>query len=960
MIAYPRGSEWRKWDLHFHTPSSYDYSNKSVKNNNIIEILKQNYISVVAITDHHNIDVVRINELKVIAKEEVTILPGIELRSELGGSESIHFIGIFPEDAPIEAIWTKLQGRFNLTSDDIDKNGDDNVYTSLKEASILIHELGGIVTIHAGKKSNSIENITNSLPYKMTQKKDILDSIDIFEMGQVKDIKEYKDKVYPNIDKKPPMIICSDNHDIINYKLKECCWIKANPTFKGLKQILNEPNERVFFGEIPPKIVRIQNNKTKYISSIRIERKRDTTLSEIWFDNTISLNQELVAIIGNKGKGKSSLTDTIGLLCNTKQYRDFTFLSTDNFRQPKDNKSKHFQATLKWESGVEITKGLDEIVDEQQPELVKYIPQNFLEKICTQLGKIEESDFDRELKKVIFSHVDSANRLGKASLDELIAYKTSEANAKIQILKQELHHINENIVTLEEKTQSEYRLRLDNLLIQKRSELEAHEKSIPVEVPKPENDPQKQQEIFMVSTEIETARKEFAEYELQIIKMNQEQAVNIYLILIADKLIARLENLERQLRTFVTDSQGDTEILKLSIDSILKVSIDKKPLFDKRDLVLKQKTKITEQADPLIPDSLAQKKINIEKRIKQLQAKLDEPNKKYQEYMVALKVWEQQSKTIIGDETSIGSVKYYEKQLQALKVIPERLGEVRISRLNKAKEIHAVIMQLAKAYEELYASVHQFIEMRPLAKEKFNLNFEVSITDSGFENNFFEIVSRGVTGTFSGVEEGSKMLRGILKRIDFNTEPDIEAFLSEIIDSLEKDKRHGSNPIKVTDQIRKGKDIIELYDLIFSLDYLKPRYALRMGEKELHQLSPGERGTLLLIFYLLVDKDDIPLVIDQPEENLDNQTIYELLAPCIKEAKQRRQVLIVTHNPNLAVVCDAEQVICADLDKKNNYRMNYLLGAIEDPIINKAIVDILEGTRPAFDKRDSKYQRDTK
>ncbi|GAH45789.1 unnamed protein product, partial [marine sediment metagenome] len=60
-------------------------------------------------------------------------------------------------------------------------------------------------------------------------------------------------------------------------------------------------------------------------------------------------------------------------------------------------------------------------------------------------------------------------------------------------------------------------------------------------------------------------------------------------------------------------------------------------------------------------------------------------------------------------------------------------------------------------------------------------------------------------------------------------------------------------------------------------------------------------------------------------------------------------------NPNLAVVCDAEQVICADLEKPNNYRMHYISGAIENPIINKAIVDILEGTRPAFDNRDSKY-----
>ena len=161
--------------------------------------------------------------------------------------------------------------------------------------------------------------------------------------------------------------------------------------------------------------------------------------------------------------------------------------------------------------------------------------------------------------------------------------------------------------------------------------------------------------------------------------------------------------------------------------------------------------------------------------------------------------------------------------------------------------------------------------------------------------------------------------------------------------------------MRVVDQLRKGKSVEALYDLIFSLDYLKPRYALRMGDKELQQLSPGERGTLLLVFYLLLDKDDIPLVIDQPEENLDNQTVYELLVPCMKEAKQRRQVFIVTHNPNLAVVCDAEQIVRADLDKKANSRMNYLSGAIENLEINKAIVDILEGTMPAFANRDSKY-----
>ena len=236
-----------------------------------------------------------------------------------------------------------------------------------------------------------------------------------------------------------------------------------------------------------------------------------------------------------------------------------------------------------------------------------------------------------------------------------------------------------------------------------------------------------------------------------------------------------------------------------------------------------------------------------------------------------------------------------------------------------------------------------------------HLNFEVGIVDNGFLGGFFEFVSQGLTGTFCGVEQGSKALNAILAQQDFNTEAGVEGFLTEIDAALRTDQRPGGKETKVQNQLKKGKSALGLYDFIFSLSYLKPRYALRMGTKELSELSPGERGTLLLVFYLLVDKDDIPLVIDQPEENLDNQTVYDLLVPCIKDARQRRQIIIVTHNPNLAVVCDADQVIHADLDKASRYKMSYTSGGIENPAINKAIVDILEGTMPAFKNRDSKY-----
>ena len=101
---------------------------------------------------------------------------------------------------------------------------------------------------------------------------------------------------------------------------------------------------------------------------------------------------------------------------------------------------------------------------------------------------------------------------------------------------------------------------------------------------------------------------------------------------------------------------------------------------------------------------------------------------------------------------------------------------------------------------------------------------------------------------------------------------------------------------------------------------------------------------MLLVFYLVADKDTIPLVIDQPEENLDNESVYRMLVPCIKKAKERRQVVIVTHNPNLAVVCDADQVVYCEMDKPGGNRITYTTGAIENPLINRHVVDVLEET----------------
>lgn len=112
---------------------------------------------------------------------------------------------------------------------------------------------------------------------------------------------------------------------------------------------------------------------------------------------------------------------------------------------------------------------------------------------------------------------------------------------------------------------------------------------------------------------------------------------------------------------------------------------------------------------------------------------------------------------------------------------------------------------------------------------------------------------------------------------------------------------------------------------------------------------------MLLIFYLLVDTDPTPLILDQPEENLDNQTVYSMLVPIIQRAKQTRQIVMVTHNANLAVCCDAEQIIHAEFDRAGGYALRYQSGAIESMELNKSVLNVLEGTTPAFVNRQAKY-----
>ncbi len=196
----------------------------------------------------------------------------------------------------------------------------------------------------------------------------------------------------------------------------------------------------------------------------------------------------------------------------------------------------------------------------------------------------------------------------------------------------------------------------------------------------------------------------------------------------------------------------------------------------------------------------------------------------------------------------------------------------------------------------------------------------------------------------------------ILSKINFLNKESISTIPETLIKALINDlSTQNKNEANYELQILEGRKI-NLYDYLFGYSYIDPRFNITYGGKIIDYLSPGEKGTLLLIFYLLIDKDKRPIIIDQPEENLDNETVFEKLVKFIKRIKNGRQIIIVTHNPNLAVVCDSEQIIRAHIDKDNDNLVTYNLGSIENLRIRDYALNILEGTKPAFKNRKDKYE----
>jgi energy-coupling factor transporter ATP-binding protein EcfA2 len=1026
--SFPRGSEWRKWDLHVHTPLSalnngfgddFDAYAKSV----FLKAIDAK-IALIGVTDYFTIDGYK--RLRSIQKEPahlahllgdegaeraqgICLIPNIEFRLSdfvrVGEKDSrvnahilfsdkvetqeieenfLHRLRFVADSSPgdrdtaksltaanLEAFGARLKDEHKRFADRSDLElGMTQATVSHGEISELLDQNRAafrgryLFVVEADEDLSDIswDGQGHSTRKTLIRKSHMLYSANAgtreFALGLRSESVAAFEAEFGG---RKPCVHGSDAHsteELFEFDSGRSLWVRADPTFNGLAQLCHEPADRIYVGQEPPALLRARSSATKVIREVSFDRDEDAGPDAKWFSGAIPLNHGLVAIVGKKGSGKSALADIIGLLADAQASEDFSFLRDTRFLNPKHALGRHFRATLTWCSGDSESRTLDAEPDAQVPERVRHIPQNYLETIC---AEIQESSaptlFDQELEGVIFSHVPRADQLGCTSLTELFGHTTAETEARIGLLRKKLAQINREYTELRRRGSADSRRRLEAELAQRRGELEAHLKAKPAEVADPSRDRDRSPEAAKAEDELESVVKRIEELDGRTSDLGKREALLKRQRVALSRMLSRIDNLETSIEEFYEQSSDDAALLDLDPRRVVTFNADTSDLVKLREAVDEELAEIADALDSEREESEAGARRRASEKANQLRKKLAEPQQRRQEYLRAVSNWQKRTAEIEGSASDLNSLVGLKARVEELETLPDKAAGKREERVALVGEIYKAKSELLDSYRKLYRPVQNFMAEERFAEEVSALSFDAEIRVHGLEDGLLDLIHHGRRGSFQGEQEGRERLRAIVAGHDFSTPDGVVAFLQEIGDHLAHDVRSDDRPaVELEKQLVAAATVEGVYDFLFGLEYLEPRFKLLWRGKPLDQLSPGERGTLLLIFYLLIDREDIPLVIDQPEENLDNETVAELLVPAIKNAKARRQIIMVTHNPNLAVVCDADQVVHASIDKTDGNRITYTSGSLEDPRIAQLIVDVLEGTKPAFDLRDAKYE----
>lgn len=925
MQHFERGSEWRRWDLHIHTPGTikndqYEGSSSEEKWNNFYDAISLyigdasdplKAIEVIGITDYLSID----NYLKIVADKRLPksinlVLPNVELRMiPFAKNSPVNIHCIFDPE-----IVDELQGRFfskltfpyrgssyNASHDELvrlgrDFKGDQSLpqdvayeigisqfvleFSTLKSIFDNDSELRDhCIIVISNSSSDGASGIVEHSAYFMGNESQMdatrsamYQFADMIFSGKDSDIKYFigasaddENTVKKKCGSLKPCIHGSDAHSckgLFEPKGKRYCWIKADPTFNGFRQVLFEPKDRVRISQIIPE------TKPDYQVIDKVEICDDD-----FAPTPIYFNDKLTCIIGGKSTGKSLLLHNMALTIDPEQVEDKATVTGSRNKVIQDIK-------VYWRDGAVSQKGLN-----SQEHKIVYIPQTYLNRLSDEHEELTE--IDKIIHDIVMLNVEA-----KKSYDDM--------NQRLASLKAE---IDRAIYTLIQQY-IDWQNRVETLAeIGTRSGIEK-------EIKKLEGEKEKlSKELSLSEDEIST----YDEATKTIATLNGEiSSVEKYIAIIQEiqSLVALLDidyDLPDDLSEAIkkageksieaADNTWRTEQLALL-----------KGLMDKLNALQEERGQKVAIAEPLAV------KISENEAIKKISDSLQA----------------EEEKLLRFNETEGQANKSKEKYDGLLKTLARSFI--------KYRDLHQVYADSINDNTSLAAEDLEFSVETPFRREAF-----IQVIRSSFDRRTsFKAVIDLDNCTEEWVTEDN-----VLRLID--------AVVSGTI-HLTKNK----NPENV------------LRELLG--DWYNSAYRVSMDGDLIDEMSPGKKALVLLKMLISLAESTCPILVDQPEDDLDNRSIFGELIPFIKKKKIMRQVIVVTHNANVVLGADADEIIVANQDGKNSpnkqFRFEYRTGSIEDDMpeesgrtdtlgkqgIQQQICDILEGGQSAFDLRKHKYR----
>lgn len=913
-IRFPKGSEWRKWDLHIHAPTcalnnQFAGATDDEKWENYLKKVESfTDISVLAITDYFSIDgYKRAQKGKKAGRlpNIDCILPNVELRllPVTGQSHPINIHVIFDPDVAdkLESyffqnlIFTFSGNEYRCNRQGLidlgrkyknDNSLDDNaVYRegvnqfkvtieALREALRKNKDLEGrylvVVSNRSGDGSSGIQHSSLAATRQEIYRVSHLifssnpNDRDYF-LGKGSDSPQEVIRKYGSL---KACIHGSDGHSldtICQPDGNRYTWIKADATFEGLKQIVYEPEERVRIRMDNPR----GDHPKSHFSMIQINSSIFSEKRPEFAENTLPLNENMVTIIGGRGTGKSLLLDVL--------HHTFNEPAAGSDHDPSSKgrlariASPIFQVTMTKSDGDQI-----EYDHAKRPNQFPYlhVRQGDVKEIAEDhkklavtikglLGYIDEG-IDDALEEEILNRNRQIDELRKWFL-----FKDEEGNPinekpYNERKRAQFERLIETITTKETKSQIEEYTRnaqTSNKIVQLLKEARS------------------------ISREIEIFQKEI---NVHIEKFNQQGLLKVKAITPVDHpQVKEIEDIlvageERVKELNEANSKISKELAEQGIKGDISGQLDKVEAYQRDiDRCIAKISEIDEQ-EARLRKLKKERTSSAKKIIEQIKIRREGIDNKFKE-------------TLQGSP----SLKPEHKNL--------------LTRLLKDIDITGIIYFDKNRFKE---KLKAFFDGRKLRTLKIDNIFPVQ-----------------------GHEDFFKLLKG-------------ESF----IHSDRSSSKISLEQFSEESDLFLNDDCADFFNFFYSekkrREYLKVLPSIKYKGKEPEKLSVGQRGTFFLCLKLATEAFTTPFVFDQPEDDLDNEFIVRELQPLFRNIKKYRQVIIVTHNANLVVNADAEQVIVANND---NEVISFKFGSLGNPWIRDEVCRILEGGQEAFRNRELRY-----